>query len=273
MNPYLEIIRPGTSLIAGLGAVVGTIIAGAPFCTASLYIFLTVFFMTGAGMAINDYYDLEIDKINAPHRPLPSQRMSARTALGYSLFLFISSLVFATLTNVYCFGLALFNSLIEFFYAKTFKKWWLLGNIMVSWLAGSVFLFGAMVTFDFRLVGILSGLAFLANMGREIFKTIEDIKGDRKMNLDTLPIGSGIKNAKEIARGFICLAVILSPLPYLSGLLKDTYLQIVLISDLIFLYSLFQPPTKAKNLAKIAMFIVLLAILVSFKDPSAVIGW
>jgi geranylgeranylglycerol-phosphate geranylgeranyltransferase len=264
MNPYLEIIRPQTALIAGLGAVAGTIIAGAPFCTASIYIFLTVFLMTGAGMAINDYYDLEIDKINAPHRPLPSGKISRKTALMYSLFLFLSSLVFGTLTNVYCFGLALFNGLVEFFYAKTFKKWWLMGNIMVSWLAGSVFLFGGMVTFDFRLVTMLAGLAFLANMGREIFKTIEDIKGDKAMNLDTLPIASGIKNAQEIARSFICLAVILSPVPYFTGLLKISYLQIVFVSDLIFIYSLFQPATKAKTLAKIAMFLVLLAILVSY---------
>ena len=264
MNPYLEIIRPGTSFMAGLGAIAGAVIAGVPVSYVLLYVFLTVFFMTGAGMAINDYYDLEIDRINAPHRPLPSKRMSRKTALGYSFFLFMSSLIFGTLTNVYCFGLALFNSLIEFFYARTFKKWWMLGNLLVSWLAASVFIFGALITFDFRLIWILSLLAFLSNMGREIFKSIEDIKGDKKMKLDTLPIASGVRNAREIAQGFIILAVILSPIPYFSGLLKITYLKIVFLGDIIFLYSLSQKPSRAKTLTKIAMSIVLLAMLLSF---------
>jgi len=264
MNPYIEITRPGTSLLAGLGAVVGAIIAGVPFSIDFLYIFLSILFVTGAGMTINDYYDLEIDKINAPHRPLPSGRILKKDALSYSIFLFSLALALSAFLNIYCFVFVLFNSLVEFFYAKIYKRWWLLGNILVSWLTASVFIFGALITFDFRLTWIVSLLAFLSNMGREIFKAIEDVKGDKKMKLDTLPIASGTKTAKEIAQGFIASAILFSQMPHLSGLLKASYFKIVSLADTLLLYSLYQRPNKIKVITKVAMLIVLLAILFSF---------
>jgi geranylgeranylglycerol-phosphate geranylgeranyltransferase len=261
LKSYREIIRPGTSIIAGLGAVIGAIISGAPPSASFLYMFLAVFFITGAGMVINDYYDIEIDKINAPHRPLPSGQISPRDALSYSSWLFIVGIFFSALINNYCLVLALINSVLEYLYSKYFKRTFLLGNIIVSWFTASTFLFGAFLTFNFKIVGIVSLLAFLANMGREIFKAIEDVRGDKKMSLDTLPIVAGIDSAKEIAQGFIASAVLLSPLPYLSGLLGSIYLRVVSIGNVLFLYSLSQAPTKIKDLTKIAMYIVLLAFL------------
>jgi len=213
-------------------------------------------------MVLNDYYDLEIDKVNAPKRPLPSGRVSPKKALFFSFSLFIIGISFALLLNVYCLLLALFNTLLEFLYSRNFKQVFLFGNVIVSWLAASAFLFGALMTFDFKIVGIVVLLAFLSNMGREIFKCIEDIKGDRKMRMDTLPVAVGINSAREIAQGFIAGAILLSTLPYLLGFLNRSYLTIVLIGDCLFFYSLFQNPTKAKNITKVAMFVVLLAFLV-----------
>jgi geranylgeranylglycerol-phosphate geranylgeranyltransferase len=261
MNHYLEIIRPGTSLLAALGAVAGAAISGLPFSVFYLYILLTVFLISGAGMVINDYYDIEIDRINAPQRPLPSGRISKENAFLYSIILFTSGILISTPLGTYCFLLALLNSILEFFYARNLKKRFLVGNILVSYFTASTFLFGALVTFDFKVIWIISLLAFLANMGREIYKAIEDIRGDKKMRLDTLPIAAGIKSAKEIAQGFIASAVILSPLPYLSGLLTSTYMKIVSISNVLFLYSFSQAPSKSKIITKIAMFLVLAACL------------
>lgn len=261
MNPYLEITRPVNSIMAGLGAIIGAIISGAPFSISFLYVFWAVFFITGAGMVLNDYYDLEIDKINAPHRPIPSGRISQKKALFYSIGLFIAGISFSALINIYCLVLALINSFLLFLYSKKFKRDFLSGNIMVSYFTASTFLFGAFIAFDFKLVLIVSLLAFLSNMGREILKSIEDVRGDKKMKLDTLPIAVGITSAKTIAQGFIASAVILSPLPSLLGFLNTTYLGIVSIADVLFLYSLSQTPSKAQKIAKLAMLVVLLAFL------------
>ncbi len=104
-------------------------------------------------------------------------------------------------------------------------------------------------------------MAFLANMGREIYKGIEDIRGDKKLKLETLPIVSGKKSAREIAQGFIALAIVLSPLPYLSRFLNSIYLKVVSIPNILFLYSFSQPPVKVKFITQVAMYLVLLACL------------
>lgn len=261
MNPYLEITRPLSSILAGLAVIAGLIISDAPFSILFLYAFLAVFFISAAGMVINDYYDLKIDKINAPKRPLPSGRMSERAALFYTIFLFMAGLFFSALLNVYCFSLALFNVLLEIFYSRNFKKYFLIGNVIVSWMAASTFLFGALLTFNFRIVGILALLTFLVTMGREIFKSIKDLKGDRKMKLDTLPVAVGVDSAKKIAQGFIAAAVLLFPLPYFLGHLNIIYLKTASIAAVLFLYSLSQKPAKTVKIAMLAMFISLLAFL------------
>jgi geranylgeranylglycerol-phosphate geranylgeranyltransferase len=247
--------------MAGLAAIVGLILSGAQLSILFLYAFLAVFFLSGAGMVINDYYDLEIDKINAPHRPLPSGRISKKNALFYSILLFTIGIFFSALLNVYCLFLALFNALLEIFYSRNFKKIFLLGNIMVSWFSASTFLFGALLTFNFRIIGIISLLTFLITMGREIYKSIEDTKGDRKMGLDTLPIAVGVDSARDIARGFIASAILVSPLPYSLGFLNVSYLIIVSLGNILLLYALYQDSTKITMIIKMAMFIALLAFL------------
>ena len=261
MNPYVKIIRPVSSVMAGLSAIVGLILSGSPISILFFYVFLAVFSLSGAGMVINDYYDIEIDKINAPHRPLPSGRISLKNALFYSVGLFIIGIFFSALLNIYCLFLALFNSFLEFLYSRNFKRTFLVGNVMVSYLAASTFIFGALITFDFRIVGIVFLLTFLTSLGREIFKSIEDTKGDRKMGLDTLPVAVGINSAKKIAQGAIAGAILLSPLPYLFGLLSISYLKIISVAIILFLYSLFQSPSKTTKITKVAMFVALLAFL------------
>lgn len=264
MSPYVEILRPGTSLLAALGAVIGAIIAGV-YGFVLFYIFLAVFLIAGAGMVINDYYDIEIDRINAPFRPLPSGRISRKNALIYCLFLFSLGLFFSALLNLYCFLLALFNSILEFLYAKRFKRTFLFGNFLVSYFTASTFIFGSFLTLDFKITWILALLAFLANTGREIFKAIDDIRGDKKMKLETLPIVSGVRTAREIAQGFIASAILLSSFPYFSGLLEGAYLKIVSISNFLFLYSFSKEPSEIRRISKIAMYITLLAFLMGAK--------
>src|SRR3989304_4035078 len=71
----LELIRYKNCAMAGLAAVIGSAIA---YSIAPgemiwmLLVFLTVFLVTGAGNAVNDYFDAAIDVINRPGRPIPS---------------------------------------------------------------------------------------------------------------------------------------------------------------------------------------------------------
>ena len=108
-------------------------------------------------------------------------------------------------------------------------------------------------------------MAFSSNIGREITKDIEDVTGDRKINSKTIPIVFGYKISKIVAILFILLAVIITPVPYLLGLLNAYYIKIVAASVAAFLYSCFvlmKDVSKAQKIMKIAMFIGILAFLV-----------
>jgi len=122
MNPYVSIIRPSVSLMSALGALVGALIAGAGFSVSLPCAIVAVFLISGGGVVLNDYYDIEIDKINAPHRVLPSGSMSKKAAICYSIALFVLGLGFSYLANLHCLALAALNVFLEFLYARNLKR-------------------------------------------------------------------------------------------------------------------------------------------------------
>lgn len=254
--------------MASLAVLVGFLVASQGFVIGPLYFklllgMLSVFFFAGAGIVINDYYDYYIDKINAPHRPLPSGKIKRGHSLLYSYALFLVAIFLSLHINIYCVLLALLNTLLEIYYARNFKRMPFIGNIVDSWFVGSSFLYGALIIGPESLnaVPILALLAFLSNVGREIFGDVEDIKGDKKLGLKTLPIVAGIKKAKYLASAFILAAVLLSPLPWLLGMLNINYLAVVVLADIIFIYSLFVEPKRNQRFTKLAMLLALVAFL------------
>jgi geranylgeranylglycerol-phosphate geranylgeranyltransferase len=282
VRTYLELMRYGNCLMAGFAAVIGTLIAfniltsdafrssqpgEFPFLNAGI-VFLVVFLISGAGNAINDYFDIKIDSINRPDRPIPSGRVKLKEALYFSYLLFALGTVLAFSINIVCGFIALFNSLLLIFYAKTLKGTPFLGNLSIGYLTGSTFLFGASV-FGFEgleTLFVLFVLSALAITAREIVKDIEDMEGDKMEGADTLPLRVGAKKASYLAALIGLLAAVLSPLPYLMSLLGLRYLYIVLLADLGFLAAIYMilicnKPAKSSKMFKIAMFFALLAFV------------
>lgn len=269
--------------MAGFAAVIGTLIAFnilassdalgfySPEKFPAFYsglVFLAVFLISGAGNVINDYFDIRIDSINRPERPIPSGRVKLKEALYFSYILFSLGSLLAISINPICGFIALFNSLLLIFYAKTLKVTPLLGNLSIGYLTGSSFLFGASV-FGFEgleALFVLFLLAALAITAREIVKDIEDMEGDKMDGADTLPLRVGAKKASYLAVLIGFLAVFLSPLPFLMLVLGLRYLYLVLLADLGFLAAIYQllarnNPTKSSKMFKIAMFFALIAFI------------
>ncbi|HIH74937.1 MAG TPA: geranylgeranylglycerol-phosphate geranylgeranyltransferase [Methanosarcina sp.] len=282
IRTYLELMRYGNCLMAGFAAVIGTLIAfnilvsgpsGSDFAGSFPYIdsglvFLVVFLVSGAGNTINDYYDIKIDSINRPERPIPSGRVKAKEAFYFSYLLFALGTLLAFSINSICGLISLFNSLLLILYAKTLKGTPLLGNLSIGYLTGSVFLFGASVfgIGGLEALSVLFLLAALAITAREIVKDIEDMEGDSKEGADTLPLRIGAKKAGYLAVLIGLLAVLLSPLPYIMHILGLRYLYLVFLADLGFLAAIAQlliknNPTKSSKMFKIAMLFALIAFI------------
>nr|WP_316560240.1 geranylgeranylglycerol-phosphate geranylgeranyltransferase [Methanimicrococcus sp. Es2] len=279
ISTYLEFMRYKNAAMAGVSSIVAVFIAssilnyqmdGDLFHTIThlFYIFIMVFLATGAGNMLNDYYDVDIDRINKPNRPLPSGRIGLKEAVYLTIICFSVALLIAFLINPVAGIIGFINVFILIWYAKTLKRTVLLGNLSIAYLTGSTFLFGAsFLGTDGVLVMIpLFLLAFLATAAREIVKDIEDIKGDSEDGAVTFPIKYGEKPAIYLAAAFGFLAVLLSPLPYVLGILTVHYLYALVFVILCFfaaIYYLFKKDyAKSSQLFKISMFLALAAFII-----------
>jgi len=272
VKPFLELIRPLNSFMAALAVLIGAYIIGGSIVLGSSDLYLGIivtFLISGGGMVINDYFDRHIDTLNKPHRPIPSGKVSVNAALVYSLILFAVGIYISFFINIYCFILALINSILLVVYSYELKKVMLIGNMVVSYLVASSFLFGGLIFFGHKSLlglGILCLLAFLSNLSREIIKTIEDMKADRIGKVESLPLVYGEKTARKVASLLMALAIILAPLPYLLNILSEVYLGVVSIGIILFIFSILwnqreTPPERVHKLMKFAMLACLLAFL------------
>lgn len=178
---YLRLIRPLNCIMAAFAVYIGYCISigelGFEFLTA--YAMISAFLICGAGQAINDYFDREIDKDKAPDKPIPSGNIKAKSALNFSLLLFFAGLVFAWSINREAAVIAIAFTALLIVYAAYLGNYKYLGNWVVA--AGTAFtlIFGASVTQNYFPAAYLAIAALFANVPREITKDFEDLSADQ----------------------------------------------------------------------------------------------
>ena len=288
MEPHVQLMRPLNSAMGACAVVVGALVAAGPSLrssgslTAVVLAAVVAFLYTAGGNTLNDYRDIRTDRINHPRRPIPSRRIGAESARKFSIALFSAGMIAALFIgfprpNVVCILVAMLNCLLLVGYEMRLKSWGFPGNLTVSWLTASLFLFGGAATQDSVPQSVfppsvlaLALLAFLASVGREIIKGIEDAEGDRDRT--TLPRVLGIRRSGQLAALWILLAVGFSGIPVfpLEIFGPWLYLPIVAAADGMFIYCvfvLFRNPQKASQAAKLAMLVALAAFLVGALVP------
>jgi geranylgeranylglycerol-phosphate geranylgeranyltransferase len=224
------------------------------------------FLFTGAGNALNDYFDRDIDRVNHPERPIVQGRIRPKSVIYLAFVLFLVSLSLTLFINDLAFLIVVANTIVMLSYEVLFKAKGLAGNFTISWLTGTTFLFGGATVMAMDKILILAPLAFLATLGREIAKDIEDIKGD--IGRFTLPMKIGSKKAAIMASGAIAIAILMSPLPLFIELFSKSglyyYIPFVVVADGMFIYCislLVSGRSGASTALKGAMLIALMAFL------------
>jgi len=237
------LMRPPNCLMMGFAVIVGGALASPNVSSALwpnlVYGFVTGFMLTAASMAINDYYDREIDAINEPNRPIPSGLIKPREALAFAFFLtavgFAAALANTYLVNsVFCFVVAVIAWVAFVTYTVVGKRSGLPGNLLVSTCVAIPFIYGSVAAVNEVKWNVLifTSMAFLSNTGREITKGIVDLQGDRAKKIQTLAVRYGEKAAAGAAALFYLSAVFLSPLPWLLNLVSFWFIPLVAITDL-----------------------------------------
>ena len=234
---YLCLMRPVNCLMMGVAVIVGAALASPHdlgiFWLNLVYGFVTGFALTGAAMAINDYYDREIDAVNEPNRPIPSGLVKPKKALAFAFVLTAIGFAAACLTNVFCFAVAVFAWLVFVAYTTVGKRSGLPGNFLVSTCVAVPFIYGSAAIVNKVELNVLvfASIAFLSNTGREVTKGIVDVKGDEMENVKTLAVRYGQKNAAITATIFYLLAVLLSPIPWVLELVSFWFVPFVAMTD------------------------------------------
>ena len=272
INGFLSLLRPINCFISFFSVFfVLSKITSTPFSTVfynSIFAAFAVFLITGGGNIINDYYDIKSDKINNPSRPLPSRIITKKQALHFSLIVFFSGLIFAFFSNFYAFLIALFNIILLIEYSRI-KQNTILGNFIVAYLCGSVFLFaGTILMKEFKLIFLFFLIAFFLMLGREITKDIEDIKGDIGEK-KTIATQFSAKHAGSLSALTLSLSIIASIIS-IDFFVEKTYLLAVFFSGTILFYCiirlLFNPikyASECQRLEKISAIIMLAGIFIS----------
>lgn len=217
LSGYFSITRPVNAFVSGLAAVIGYLVATGTIVPASLVLVPVVFCITAAGNVINDYYDADIDAINRPERPIPSGALSRNAARSFALILFLVGILLALDTGPICIAIVTINSLLLVAYAARLKSMPFIGNVAVSYLSGSIFLFGgAFAGFSGLVENIpLAAITFLAMLARELLKDAEDVEGDAACGALTLPMQIGIQGTARLALDCCLFAVGASLFPVL----------------------------------------------------------
>jgi 4-hydroxybenzoate polyprenyltransferase len=193
-------------------------------------------FITAGGNVINDYFDVKTDLINKGKVIVGTKITRQKAMMWHTIFNIagVSIGLFISYKSGYIWlgGLFLVVSGLLYFYSASYKRQFLIGNIIVALLTAMVPMLVVLyewpalfkyytlnaielppINIIIYWVGGFALFAFLTNLTREIIKDIEDFEGDKAFGRNTLPVVIGVLSAKIIA---ICLIVITITLLYLT---------------------------------------------------------
>lgn len=243
--------------------------------------------IAAGGYVINDIYDVEADKINKPSKVIINTHISEKIALR----LFIILNVIGVGIGFYLsngigksgfFVIFFIASALLYIYSSFLKQILLVGNVIISLVVAlSILLVGVfellpvindsnreIQIFFFRLILDYAIFAFTINFIRELVKDIEDIDGDHKAGMQTLPIVLGRERANKIV--FVLSLIPLFAVVYyvVDNLFKQQllvgYFLVLVIAPLIYVtIKLFSAEHKShyKHISLILKLVMLTGML------------
>lgn len=268
---YFLIIRPINCFITFLTVFFGGIIISNYKIDFNILLLaaISASLITAAGNVINDIFDIDLDKIVHPNRPLPSKKINIEQARIFYLLLNIFALLLLSQTFLILFIIGFFVIIILYLYARSLKKIFLVGNFLVAFLTGLTFIFAGITVNSLSNSFIPAVFAFLINFIREIVKDTEDISGDIKYGIKSLPIALGLKKTKIVIIILIVFLILFSIYPFAAGIYNIEYFVFIMVTVnpiLVFVGKLFFDDQSNMKLSlvslllKLNMFLGLIAI-------------
>lgn len=270
---FLDLIRPVNCAMIGFAVVVGAFVSK-PVSISIPQLglgFLTGFFICAYSMAVNDVYDVEVDRINRPDRPIPSGRVSVQDASRLSFMVLAAGIACSVLSlNPLAVVIATAYAFLSWLYNSRAKRTGLAGNLIVASSLAIPFIYGGAVSggsIGGSLLLMMALTAFFSGVGREVVKAMADVEGDAKREVNSIARSRGLVFASAVGALFFLMAVLTSWVPLVTGLANQLYTLGVIIPDAIFVYLAVaiianHDPPGAYRVKKIALAGMTLGLLV-----------
>ncbi len=225
----VQIIRPVNVVIAMASVLLAVLICNPHTRLRHLVLAMLVGgLVTGGANAINDYFDIEIDRINRPRRPLPAGLLPPSAARMFAFVFFASALALAAFLGPQSLFIVGGSVLLVYAYSAVFKTTAVWGNLIVGLTSGLAFIFGGTVAGNLQQAWMPFLFALVINWAREVIKDIEDIPGDRQARAQTLPLRYGVPAARRLITALLTGLILLTGVPYLLDLYGRFYLLVVM---------------------------------------------
>jgi geranylgeranylglycerol-phosphate geranylgeranyltransferase len=267
-----DLLKTELPVAAGVCVVAGQVLAlgSLPSLAEAALGFLTGFFISGALMITNDYFDLEVDRVNHPGRPLPSGRITVAELVLLTILFTIAGLATAASLGLPALLIAAVIWVIGILYNWKLKESGLAGNMMVGLSVSMTFVAGGVSVGQASngLVWLFGALAFVFDLAEEIANGAMDIEGDRLRSSRSLAIVRGKKFALGVSGLLYAIFVALTFVPNLLGWLGLAYLVLVIVTDLAVVYFVYrliksETPQEGKNMTR-RLYLTLLVFVVAF---------
>jgi len=268
---YFQLSRPLNVLITFASIPVACWIAGG---TAYSWFYILLAGMTGAlvaagANAINDVFDIDIDRINRPERPLPRGALTQQDARRMWLIVSVMALGINLFLNSIALLIVVFSIALLYFYSARLKRTVLAGNLVIGLMTGMAFIYGGVVVGRMERAVVPAIFAFLVNLARELLKDIEDMEGDRREHAVTLPIKYGVIPALVLATASLIILMSATIAVVIFALYHSAFLYIVFFADCLMCVSIIlmwrdhssTAMRRVSTILKISMIIGLISII------------
>lgn len=203
-------MRPLVCLAAGGAAFAGTVAVKTSFehPLHALLPALTVFLLMGSADAFNDYFDRDIDRRNAPHRPIPSGRVSPRGALVLAAVLAVLGNAAALAVNARTAAAAALLSVLYAVYGVWSKKLGFVKNLIIATTGAMSYALPAAAVGSVNAVAATAFVhCFFMMLSVEVAKDVEDMPGDSAEGARTWALAVGPATAGRASAAFAAVGV------------------------------------------------------------------
>jgi 4-hydroxybenzoate polyprenyltransferase len=206
ITSFIDLVRPWNSATVALISLLGIKLAGDYLPNLWFILPLIVFIIYNGSTALNDIFDIRVDTINMPFRPLERGSLKVKSVINFCIFSYILGNLIALLVSFQFFLSILLMSLSGILYSMppiSLKDRGILGNFDLGFASAFTTLYAGYVISTNSLIisyNILTSMIVLTILFTffSILKDFKDLKGDKIHKKRTIANTYGIRSASKI---------------------------------------------------------------------------